>query len=161
MQRFFEMDLTYIRKGLLAEVSTPFSGGEILSAKVVSMDRVIDPRTRTAKVRIQLNKLNKNTSIKLRPESYVDVNILIPMGEHLSISRECMMDTGRDVFAFVKKEEGIFVPKRLHVLFTTDEYIAIKDGFQEGEEVVVGGHFMLDSESRLKSVLRKSRGQEQ
>ena len=150
----FEMDLPSIRKDLEVEVSAPFFGGRVLSAKVVSMDRVINPRTRTAKVRIQLTKITKN--IQLRPEAYVDVTIRIPMGKHLSISREAMMDTGRELFVFVKKGEGSFEPKKIHVLFMTEEYLALKkDALDEEDEVVVGANFMLDSESRLRSVLKK------
>ena len=160
----FEMDLPSLRRGLKAEVSAPFLGEEVLWGEVVSMDRIINPRTRTAKVRIQLTKTRP--SLELRSQAYVDVKIRIPMGRHLSISREAVMDTGEEIFIFVKKGEGLFKPRKIPVLFTTEDYVGIaSEGsgsdfrLKEGDQVVVGGNFMLDSESRLKSILRKRSSQ--
>ena len=117
----FEMDLPSLRKGLKAEVSASFLGGQVLEGEVVSVDRVIDPRTHTAKVRIQLTQVNP--SLFLRPQAYVYVKIQVPMGEHLSISREAVLDTGEGAFVFVKKEEGIFEPRSISILFTTENDI--------------------------------------
>ena len=150
----FEMDLPYLRKGLKVDVSAPFLGGEVLGGEVVSMDRVINPRTRTAKVRIQLTQVKP--LLQLRPEAYVDVKIRIPMGKHFSVSREAIMDTGAGTFVFVKKGDGLFEPQQIPVLFLTEDYAGLGLGsLREGDQVVVGGNFMLDSASRLKSILRK------
>ena len=146
----FEVDLTQIKKGLSAEISANFLQGKTLAGKVISVDQVINPNTRTAKVRIQLQK----SELPIRPESYVNVRILAPQGEHLVIPIEALMDTGRDTFVFVKRDEGHFEPQKVTVLIETDDTVAIGSGLKENDEVVIGGNFMLDSESRLKSVLR-------
>ncbi|MCB0385555.1 MAG: efflux RND transporter periplasmic adaptor subunit, partial [Bdellovibrionales bacterium] len=77
----FEMDLPYIKKDLSVEVTANFLQGKRLFGKVVSVDEVINPNTRTAKVRIKLKEANEN----IRPESYVNVSILAPLGEHLTV----------------------------------------------------------------------------
>ncbi len=149
----FEVDLPQIKKGLSAQITANFLQGKILAGKVVSVDQVISPETRTAKVRIRLN----NTDAPIRPESYVSVKILTPQGEHLAVPTDALMDTGRDTFVFVKTGDGEFEPRRVSILLETDDKIAIGSGLNVEEEVVVGGNFMLDSESRLKAVLRGSR----
>lgn len=146
----FEVSLPQIKKGLSAQISANFLQGKTLAGKVISVDQVINPETRTAKVRIQLQKTDAN----IRPESYVNVKIFAPQGEHLSVPIEALMDTGRDTFVFVKTGIGQFEPKRVTVLLETDDQIAIADGLSEGDEVVIDGNFMLDSESRLKAVLK-------
>lgn len=146
----FEVDLPYIKKGLSAQITANFLQGKTLPGKVISVDQVINPDTRTAKVRIQL--LKKDDSI--RPESYVNVTIFAPVGEHTSVPLEAIMDTGREAFVFVKKGEGKFEPRKVSVILETDSEAAIGDALSPGEEVVVGGNFMLDSESRLKAVIR-------
>ena len=145
----FEMDLPWMKKGLKAEITGSVLQGKALGGEVISVDRVIDPRTRTAKVRIRLVSENS----LLRPESYVEVTILSPLGEQTAIPREAMMDTGREIFVFIKKEEGRFTPRKISILLETDRYVAVAEGVVPGEEVVVGGNFMLDSESRLKAVI--------
>ena len=145
----FEMDLPWIKKGLKAEVSGGVLQGKVLEGEVVSVDQVINPHTRTAKVRIRL----VGERVSLRPESYVEVSILSPLGDQVAVPREAVMDTGRDVFVFVKKEKGRFVPRKISILMETDQYAAVAKGVSPGEEVVVGGNFMLDSESRLRAVI--------
>ena len=64
------------------------------------------------------------------------------------------MDTGREIFVFVKKNKGKFEPRKVSVILETDDDAAISTGLAIGEEVVIGGNFMLDSESRLKAVIK-------
>ncbi len=146
----FEIDLPQIKKGLAAQITANFLQGKTMAGEVVSVDQVISPETRTAKVRVRLADMDAS----IRPESYVNVKILAPQGEHLSVPVDALMDTGRDTFVFVKVDEGKFEPRRVTVLLETDNKIAIGSGLKEGDEIVVGGNFMLDSESRLKAVLR-------
>ncbi len=146
----FEVDLPYIKKGLSAKITANFLQGKTLSGEVISVDQVISTDTRTAKVRIKL--LEKDTSI--RPESYVNVTIFAPVGKHLSVPLEAIMDTGREAFIFVKKDKGKFEPRKVNIVLETNSEAALLGGVEPGEEVVVGANFMLDSESRLKSVIQ-------
>lgn len=146
----FEVDLPYIKKGFSAQITANFLQGKTLPGKVVSVDQVINPDTRTAKVRIQL--LKQDSSI--RPQSYVNVTIFAPIGEHTSVPLEAIMDTGRETFVFVKKGKGKFEPRKVSVFLENDDDAAIGNGLMPGEEIVVGGNFMLDSESRLKAVIQ-------
>lgn len=145
----FERDLPYIKEGLSAQVTANFLPGKIIPGKVIAVDQVMNPSTRTAKVRIQLAKENHSD---IRPESYVNVKILVPMGEHLSVPYDAIMDTGRASFVFVMQEEGKFEPRRVVISFEANDDVAIAEGLEVGEQVVLGGNFMLDSESRLKRV---------
>lgn len=146
----FEMDLPFIEKGLSVEITANFLQGKKLYGQVVSVDRVINAETRTAKVRIDLKESNAD----IRPQSYVNVSIFAPLGQHISVPAESILDTGRETYIFVKKGEGKFEPRIVSVPFETDQYVAIRSGVTAGEKVVVDGNFMLDSESRLKAVIR-------
>ena len=98
----FEVDLPHIKKGQSVQITANFLQGKTLPGKVISVDQVINPDTRTAKVRIQLIK----SDVSIRPESYVNVSILVPLGEHLSVPIGALMDTGKDTFVFVKSGDG-------------------------------------------------------
>ena len=144
----FEMDLPWMKQGLEAEITGSALQGKVIKGEVISVDRVINPRTRTAKVRIRI----VSEGIFLRPESYVNVTIFTPLGLQTAIPVEAVMDTGREAFVFVKKDEGEFIPRKISILLETDKSVAVTRGVEPGEEVVVGGNFMLDSESRLKAI---------
>lgn len=146
----FEVDLPFIKKGHSAQINANFLQGKSLAGEVISVDQVIDPNTRTAKVRIQL--LENHPSI--RPESYVNVTIFAPLGEQVSVPLEAILDTGKEIFVFVKKGHGTFEPRKVRVLLETDSDAAVSSGVSPGEEVVLGGNFMLDSESRLRAVIQ-------
>tara|TARA_A100001015_G_scaffold320719_1_gene448180 strand:- start:729 stop:1859 length:1131 start_codon:yes stop_codon:yes gene_type:complete len=146
----FESDLSKIKSGQKVNISASFIKGEPLKGEVVSVDQVIDPKTRTGKARIKIQK----TDFSIRPESFVTVDILVPLGKHIAIPIEAVLDTGVDLFVFVKKGKGKFEPRKILKSFETDNYVAVYEGLKEDEVVVTSANFLIDSESRLKSVIK-------
>ena len=145
----FEQELSNITKGLPVELSASFLQGKKLFGEVSSVDEVINPQTRTAKLRISVN--SKTT--KLRPESFVTVSIFAPLGELKAIPKSAVIDTGKERFVFVKKGEGEFEPRTVTIIKEGDDYYGVGDELKVDETVVVSANFMIDSESRLKSVI--------
>lgn len=152
----FEMDLPNVRSGLEATVSGGSLEGRKLVGKVVSVDRVINPATRTAKVRIQI----PNATSELRPESYVDVTIRSPLGEQIAVPFDAVLDTGKQAWVFVVQEPGRFEPRRIQIKYRADDDVAVLSGVQPGEKIVTSANFLIDSESRLKDALLGSGDQD-
>lgn len=144
----YEMDLPEVKAGQSAEITARFLGGQVLAGKVMSVDRVINPNTRTANARILL----PNGKAVLRPESYVDVTIHAPLGEQLVVPFDAILDTGKQAWVFVVKGNGEFEPRAVAVKFYADDMATIASGLQTGEQIVTSGNFLIDSESRLKAV---------
>jgi Cu(I)/Ag(I) efflux system membrane fusion protein len=145
----FEMDLSSLQAGLEATISGGSLGRKSLKGKVASVDRVINPMTRTAKVRI----LIPNTSLTLRPEAYVDVSILSPLGEQITVPFDAILDTGKQAWVFVVHDNGDFEPRLVTIVDRAGDEVAIASGVQVGEKIVTSANFLVDSESRLKGVL--------
>jgi Cu(I)/Ag(I) efflux system membrane fusion protein len=143
----YEMDLPYIHPGLSAEITAEFLGGKRLAGRVVSVDRVINAGTRTAKVRILIPK----AQVLLRPESYVDVTIHSPLGEQLVVPWDAVMDTGEQAWVFVGNGKGGFEPRKVAIRFRSGDDVAIESGLSGGEEIVTSANFLIDSESRLRA----------
>ncbi len=148
----YEMDLHNVREGHKAKVTGAALEGKTLEGEIFSVDEVINPETRTAKVRIRLD----TEGIKLRPESFVNVTILSDQGKHLSVSNEAIFDTGKEVYVFVDQGNGHLEPRKVELKFYAGEYAAIGAGLEDGEKIVTSGNFLIDSESRLKAVLTSS-----
>ncbi|OFZ52413.1 MAG: hypothetical protein A2428_05350 [Bdellovibrionales bacterium RIFOXYC1_FULL_54_43] len=145
----YEMDLPHIRPGLSAEISAGFLGGKTLSGKVVSVDRVISPATRTAKARILISEARS----LLRPESYVDVSIRSPLGEQITVPYDAILDTGKEAWVFVADGKGNYTPRVVEIKFNAGSEVAISSGLKEGEQIVTSANFLIDSESRLRGVM--------
>ncbi|MEO5969794.1 MAG: efflux RND transporter periplasmic adaptor subunit [Bdellovibrionia bacterium] len=143
----YEMDLPYIRTDQSAEITTGVLGGKPLKGKVVSVDRVINAATRTAKARILI--LEKN--FFLRPESYVDVTIHVPLGEQVTVPFDAVLDTGKQSWVFVINDKNEFVPRLVTIGLYAGDEVAITAGLSGGEKIVTSANFLIDSESRLKN----------
>lgn len=148
----YEMDLPSVQAGESAEITAGFLGGKVLAGKVASVDRVINPHTRTAKARI----LVQSAATLLRPEAYVDVSILAPLGEQVTVPFDAVFDTGKQSWVFLVGEGGQYLPRIVTVKFQAGEDVAIATGLLGGEKIVTSANFLIDSESRLRAVASTS-----
>lgn len=144
----YEMDLPNVQPGQSSEITAGFLGGKTLAGKVASVDRVINPNTRTAKARI----LVQSAATLLRPESYVDVSIMAPLGEQVTVPFDAVLDTGKQSWVFVVGDNGQFMPRVVAIKFQAGDEVAIASGLSGGEKIVTSANFLIDSESRLKAV---------
>lgn len=153
----YEMDLPLVHAGQSAEITAEFLGGKNLNGKVVSVDRVINLNTRTAKARIQLDQ---GTNL-LRPESYVDVLIKVPLGQQVVVPFDSVFDTGRQSWVFVVDDQNNYHPRQISIKFHANDFVAITDGLSGGERIVTSANFLIDSESRLRAVYSENPSQGQ
>lgn len=143
----FEMDLPYVNPGERADISADFLGGKTLTGKVVSVDRVIDPKSRTARARILVNE----GASYLRAGSYVNVTIHDSTGEQVVVPFDAILNTGKAAWVFVVKSPGEFIPQKVGIKFYDGNNVAIASGLAGGEKIVTSANFLIDSESRLKA----------
>jgi Cu(I)/Ag(I) efflux system membrane fusion protein len=80
------------------------------------------------------------------------VTIHAPVGEHVTVPFDAVLDTGKQEWVFVVGEHGEFVPRLVRIKFYAGDSAAIESGLQGGERIVTSANFLIDSESRLKSV---------
>lgn len=148
----YEMDLPYVRPGLTATITASFLGGKILTGKVIAVDNVINPSTRTARARIRV----QDPRTLLRPDSYVEVTMDSPLGERLVVPFDAVLDTGEHAWAFVTDGKGRFTPREIAIAFRAGDQVAVASGLGEGEKIVTSANFLIDSESRLKAAAKPS-----
>lgn len=142
----YEMDLNSITPGLEAEISATFLQGPPLKGKVISVDRILNTATRTARVRIELPHAKET----LRPETYVDAKILAPLGHQLAVPFDAVFDTGKESWVFITEANGKFTPRKVQIKFHAGDWVAIESGLKEDESIVTSANFLIDSESRLR-----------
>lgn len=145
----FESDLALMQTGLTAKVTFPYLANKTFTAPITFIYPHIDPQTRRARVRLELD----NPEGLLRPDMWASVEVHIPLGEKLLIPTSAVIDTGLRFVAFVDGEDEHLQPRELKVGFKTDDYYEVLEGVKEGEKVVTRALFLVDSESQLKAAI--------
>ena len=139
-----ERDLPRVKKGLAAAVSVPAYPDEVFPGRVTYISDTLDPSSRTAKVRVEIN----NSGWKLKPEMFATFVILTEEREDiLSIPDHAVQrDEGRTV-VFVSKGDG-FEKRPVDLGPEMQGYYPIRSGLEAGEQIVTRGAFVLKSESQ-------------
>ncbi len=145
----YEFELPLVQVGQTLMVTAPSLQGESFQGAIRAIDPVLDPATRTARVRAVLADVSK----RLKPEMFVDVAIGVMTGDVLAVPEGAIFNTGTKQILFVDKGEGLFEPRDVVLGLKAEGFAEVKQGVTEGERVVTSGNFLIDSESRLKAAL--------
>ncbi len=145
----YEYEAPLVQAGQPVDITVPSVPGRVYSAKVAAVDSILNPSTRTVRVRMLVPTPDRS----LRPESFVKVTIHIPLGETLALPRDAVLDTGATQVVFVVKDGGMFEPRSVTLGRAAEGYYEVLGGVSEGEEVVTSANFLIDSESRFRSAL--------
>jgi Cu(I)/Ag(I) efflux system membrane fusion protein len=144
----YEGDLEYVKIGQNAVVTVPSNTSQKFNGKIVSIDPVMDPATRSVRARILA--INPYGTIEHR--TYLDVAIAVELGYKLIVPADAVLDTGIRQVVFIDKGEGTLEPKEVKLGMKNDNYYIVQSGINEGDKVVTNANFLIDSESQLKSV---------
>jgi len=149
----YEYELPWIEVGQRAIVEISYLPGQSFESTVTHIDPFLDPKTRTARVRLE----HANPKGLLKPEMFANVSILTDArNDALAIPEEALIRSGRRNLVFIALGEGRFEPRVVEVgIETGDGWIEISEGLAEGEVIVSSGQFLIDSESKLQESLQK------
>ncbi len=144
MGRVYEHQMSSVRMGMSATFSAASIGGRQWDGEVDYVALALDEETRTLPVRVVLD----NSDGELRPGMFGTLEIadasetaglMVPAGAVQDLD-------GRDVVFVQAGEELVFVARSVVVGRDDGQRVAILDGLEEGERVVVAGAFVLKSE---------------
>ncbi len=141
----FNTEANYIRPGMSAKISLP-GRNRRYEARVSDVPPLFDATTRTLKVRLEMDN-PKNT---LRPEMIVDVEFLTTLSPAMTVPASAVLDSGRRQTVFAALENGFFEPRTVTTGWRFGDRVEIVEGLIPGEQIVISGNFLIDSESRMK-----------
>lgn len=146
----YEYQLPLIDVGQEAEITLSYLPGRIFKSKIEFVYPSLSPDTRTAKVRFSLP--NKDHSLK--PQMYTNIAIKRNLGKRLIIPDDAVIDTGKRQIVYVDKGDGFFEPREVVAGLRADGAVEIIKGLKAGEKVASSGNFLIDSEARLKGIVK-------
>ena len=146
----YQYELPWVKVGEDAEVEISYIPGKILMGKVVYVYPFLQPETKTVKVRLEF----ENPGYLLKPDMYVNVNIKSKVAiDALVVPEQSVIRTGTRDIVVVALGGGRFKSVEVKLGVLADGYYQVLDGLRENENIVISSHFLIDSESNLKSAL--------
>lgn len=150
MADIYEFELPMVHLGETADITMISLPGEKFRAKIDYIYPTLSEATRTVKVRLSI----PNPGYKLKPEMYSNVEINISHGRRLSIPAEAVIDTGKRHVVYVDKGDGYFEPREVQLGLKGDTLVEVTKGLKPGDRVASSANFLIDSEARLRGVVR-------
>jgi Cu(I)/Ag(I) efflux system membrane fusion protein len=147
----YETDVAQVKVGGPATLDVPAlgAGAKDLKGRVVFIDPMLDPGTRTLKARLEF----PNPGGLLRPEMIGSVAFGVEEKNALTIPLDAVLDSGHRKIVFVDATGGYFEPREIEIGRAGGGRVEVLDGLEPGEAVVTRAAFLLDSESRLQAAL--------
>jgi Cu(I)/Ag(I) efflux system membrane fusion protein len=142
----YEYEAPLVKTGQEARVTFAYEPGESFTASVIYIYPVLDPMTRTIKVRLAAS----NAGLKLKPDMFANVEIMDSSGARLSIPTEAVIDSGPRKIVYVEKKPGTYEMRQVTLGVRGSAFVEVLKGIRKGERVVTSGNFLIDSESQLR-----------
>ena len=140
----FEKDLERVRRGQEVKVSVPAFAGVTFSGRVILVSSVVDPETRTVKVRTEV----PNPEGRLKPDMFANVQIITDLHRTaISIPQSAVLDDGGKSVVFVSEGSG-YVKRGVNLGIQGNGRVEIIEGLQAGDKVVVKGNYLLLQQSK-------------
>ncbi len=144
-----ESDLPRVRLGTPVTLTLEAVPDHAFTGKVSFIEPVLDPKTRTVKVRLAF----ANPRGELRPEMFGEVVFHARPHQGLRVPADSIIDSGDRKVVFVSLGDGRFEPREVKAGDMAGDLVEVTEGVRAGEQVVVRASFLVDSESRLKAAL--------
>jgi len=147
----YESDLPFMKVGQKITFSVASIPGKEFTSTISFIDPLINPQTRTASVRAELN----NSQQTLKPEMFAKGKIKASLSlkqKSLVIPNTALLWTGKRSIVYIKipdSEFPAFEMREITLGASLGEFYIVESGLSEGEEIVTNGVFTIDAASQL------------
>ena len=145
----YEYELPSIKLGQGASVTLSYDPNTKLHGPVAFIYPTLDPKTRTVKVRFELD----NPGEILKPGMYANVELKIPLGTKLVVPRDAILESGKRQLLFIHHGGGQLEWRNVMLGARAGDWVEVIEGLKEGDHVVTSANFLIDSESQLKAAV--------
>ncbi|MFA5388351.1 MAG: efflux RND transporter periplasmic adaptor subunit [Candidatus Omnitrophota bacterium] len=142
-----EKYLSKIMLGQSAEINVDAYPAETFKGEISKISPVVDQDTRTAPIEINI----KNKEHKLKSGMFARVSLVIDERKSVpAILKEAIIGREPDTYVYTVREGKAFL-KKVSLGLRQDQYVEVKEGLGQGEEVVVMGQQRLKDAVSVKT----------
>ncbi|HEY4650635.1 MAG TPA: efflux RND transporter periplasmic adaptor subunit [Pontibacter sp.] len=133
MANVYESDIAKVKEGYSAEVSTLSYPGKVFQGKIDKVFNVLDPETRTMKVRVRLD----NPDFVLKPEMFANVKISYPEDRQLvAVPAEAVIMENSKKYVMVYRKRCDVSTRQVEPYQTVGNTTYLLSGVEAGEPVI-------------------------
>lgn len=147
----FEHQSSWVAAGQRAEIRVSAFPERIWQGSVDYVYPELDPITRTLRVRLRFD----NSDGVLKPNMFAEATIKGTPKTALTVPRDALIETGNEQRVVRALENGRFQPVIVSAGIRAGGRVEILEGLNEGDQIVVSGQFLIDSESNLQASFRR------
>ncbi len=149
----YEYEQNLVREGQTVDMTLSYYPDRVYTGRIAYIFPYLQPQTRDVVIRIAFD----NGAGDLKPDMFARIAIQTGQdAEGLIIPSEAVIHSGEKQLVFVAQGSGRFTPRQITTgVHLAEGRVQVLTGLAEGDEVVVSGQFLLDSESRLKEAIQK------
>lgn len=136
----YERDLALVKEGQFAKVKVEAYPEVDFPATVASVGDVVDPASRTIKLRAWVN----NQDHRLKPEMFARLHIQIgDATKILVVPKEAVLESDGKQFVFVVEEPNRYVRHEVKVSNFTPDQMRVLEGLTPGQRIVTKGAVLI------------------
>ncbi len=147
--RAYEQDMPWLRPGLEVDVTTPAIQDRTFTGRITFIDPNFDDRTRSTKVRVELDNPLVDGRRLLLHRLYADGVVRIGTPEVLSVPRSALIETGAEAVVYIDHGGGSYERRRVQTGRRGDMHAEVISGLSAGEKVVVNGNLLIDGQAEI------------
>ena len=145
----YERDLAKVKEGQSAVVKVEAYPDMDFEATVTAVGDIVDPVTRTIKVRAQVN----NESHKLKPEMFARLQLDVSETAHfLTVPREAILEVDGKQFVYVVEGADRYVRREVKIVTVSPEQARILEGLTQGERIVTKGAVLIKEQAAVQAL---------
>ncbi|MET0516690.1 MAG: efflux RND transporter periplasmic adaptor subunit [Nitrospiraceae bacterium] len=132
----YERDLALVKVSQVARVNVEAYPDVDFAAVVASIGDVVDPNTRTIKVRAWVD----NQDHRLKPEMFVRLRVDVgDAGPLLTIPREAVVEVDGKHFVYLVESADKYVRRAVRVTSISPDLVRVLEGLSPGQRIVTKG----------------------
>ena len=136
----YERDLALVKEGQFAKVKVEAYPEVDFPATVASVGDVVDPASRTIKLRAWVN----NQDHRLKPEMFARLHIQVgDATKILVVPKEAVLESDGKQFVFVVEEPNRYVRQEVKVSNFTPDQMRVLEGLTPGQRIVTKGAVLI------------------
>jgi membrane fusion protein, heavy metal efflux system len=139
----YEQDLGLVTEGAKVGIRVPAYPGETFAGRVKHIGEVVDPNTRTVKIRCVVD----NPGHRLKPEMFAKIDVETPGGTKLiTVPNRAVLNDGDKAMVVVATEGNVFRMRIVQVGPEVEGNVRIVSGLTSGEKIVTSGAIFMKQE---------------
>jgi RND family efflux transporter MFP subunit len=144
----YEEQLPQIHPGQQVEITGESLPNQTLHGHVDFIEPAANAQTRTVPVHVHV----ANPGMRLLPGMFVNATFVSRAAQaSVVIPRSAVLDTGTRKIVYLARPNGVFEAREVAVGAPSDDLFPVTSGLHAGDNVVLNGSFLIDSQAHLSS----------